>query len=108
MSEERDDAIEVLLHKQFEGPVPDEGFGERVMRRLPQRRRHRVVWPVWGGALVGAVAGWLVLLSSPLLRTGWRDWANDHWSASAITVLLVMLGMVMLALVWAVAEADGR
>jgi hypothetical protein len=53
-------------------------------------------------------ACWLALLRSSLLRVGWQDWANDHWSAAAITVLLVMLGMAMLALVWGVAEAEDR
>jgi len=107
MNEEQSDAIELLLRRQFDGPVPDEDFSRQVMQRLPQRRR-RVTWPLWSGILMGAVACWLALLSSPLLRAGWQDWVNDHWSASAVTVLLVMLGMAMLALVWGVAEAEDR
>lgn len=108
MSDERDDAIEVLLRRQFEGPVRDEGFSARVMQRLPRRGRRHVGWPVWGGILAGVAACWLVLLRSPLLRAGWRDWMSDDWSTPAITVLLVMLGMVMLALAWGVAEAEDR
>ncbi|HEY3521147.1 MAG TPA: hypothetical protein VGK80_08915 [Rhodanobacteraceae bacterium] len=106
MNHDRNDAIEALLRKQFEGPVPDEGFSRRLMQRLPHRRR--VAWPMWGGIPLGAVACWLALLRSPLLRIGWRDWVSGHWSASAITILLAMLGMVMLALIWSVAEADDR
>jgi hypothetical protein len=107
MIHERDEMIEALLRKQFNGPVPDDGFSERTMRRLPQRRR-RIAWPVWGGILVGAVACWLELLRSPLLHIGWRDWLCREWSASAITVLLAILGMASLALAWSVAEVEDR
>jgi hypothetical protein len=107
MNQEMDEEIEALLRRQFDGPVHDEGFSGRVMQALPPRRR-RATWPLWCGALAGVAACWLALLRSSLLRVGWQDWANDHWSAAAITVLLVMLGMAMLALVWGVAEAEDR
>ncbi|HEX6613840.1 MAG TPA: hypothetical protein VF022_08275 [Rhodanobacteraceae bacterium] len=108
MSDERDDAIEVPLRRLFEGQVPDEGFSARLMQRLPRRRRRHVAWPVWCGFLAGVAACWLALLRSPLLRVGWRNWVSDDWSAPAITLLLVMLGMVMLALAWGVFEAEDR
>lgn len=104
MNHELDDAIEALLRKQFDGPVRDEGFSRRVMQRLPRRRR-RVSWPLWSGIVAGAVACWLALLSSPLPRTGWRDWMSGDWSAPAVLLLLAALGMAMLALAWGVAEA---
>lgn len=107
MNQSRDDAIEALLRKQFDGPVRDEGFSERLMQRLPWRRR-RVAWPLWAGALAGAVACWLALLPSRLLRNGWQDWIGGHWSAAGIAVLLAMLGMALLALIWGVAETDHR
>ena len=107
MNQSQDDEIEVLLRSRFEGPVRDEGFSVRVMQALPQRRR-RTTWPLWGGVLAGACACWLTLLHSSLLRAGWRDWVSGDWSVSAITLLLVMLGMAMLALVWGVAEAEDR
>ena len=105
MNHERDDAIEALLRQQFDGPAPDEGFSQRVMVQVPPRRR-RIAWPLWSGVVAGAVACWLALRSSPLLHTGWQEWPRGQWSASVITILLVMLGMVMLALAWSVAEAD--
>ncbi|HET7663804.1 MAG TPA: hypothetical protein VFK31_09215 [Rhodanobacteraceae bacterium] len=107
MSCTQDDAIEALLRKQFDGPVSDEGFSQRLMERLPQRRR-RATWPLWGGIVAGVIACWMVLLGSPLLRIGWHDWMNDQWSAPAITVLLVMMGMTLLAFAWGVAEAGDR
>ena len=103
MNQERDDEIEALLLRQF-APVSDEGFSDRVMRALPPRRR-RATWPLWSGILMGAVACWLVLLHSPLLRL---DWVSGDWSASAVTMLLAMLGVATLALVWGVAEAEDR
>jgi hypothetical protein len=107
MSHERDDAIEALLRKQFNGSVPDEGFSERVMQRLPSRRR-RVDWPLWVGVLAGAAACWLSLLFSPLLHVGWRDWAGGELSAPAITLLLAVAGMSLLAFCWSMTEADDR
>lgn len=107
MSHTQDDAIESLLRKQFDGPVSDEGFSQRLMRWLPQRRR-RVTWPLWTGIAGGTVACWLALLSSSLLQAGWADWMHGDWSAAAISMLLVALGMAMLAIAWGVAEAGDR
>lgn len=107
MNPTRDDAIESLLRRQFDGPVPDEGFSTRVLQRLPQRHRH-VTWPLWSGIVAGAVACWLALLPSPLLRDGWKGWVIGHWSAATVTLSLAMLGMAMLALAWGVVEADDR
>jgi hypothetical protein len=107
MNQSQDDLIETLLRRQFEGSVPDGGFSRRVMQRLPQRRR-RVTWPVWGGALVGAGACWLALLFSPVVDAGWRDWMSGEWSAPAIMLLLVALGMAMLAMAWSIAECRDR
>ena len=107
MSHPNDDAIEALLRKQFDGPVSDEGFSERVMQRLPPRR-HRMAWPLWAGVVAGAGACWLTLLSSPLLHDGWRNWMRGELSASAIALLLAIAGMSLLASWWSVAEADDR
>lgn len=105
MNSSPEDDIDALLHKQFKGPIADDGFSDRLMRQLPVRRR-RMRWPHWIGMLIGAVACWLSLLSSPLLHLGWRDSVNGQWSTASIAMLLVMLVMAMLALVWAVVEAD--
>lgn len=105
MNEERDDAIEALLRRQFHGPVADEGFSARIVQRLPRRRR-RAAWPLGAGLLAGVAACWAVLRSSPLLVAGWHDYAGGHWSTAAIAVSAAMLGMTLLALAWSVAEAD--
>lgn len=105
MNPSRDDAIERLLRGRFDGPVRDEGFSERLMQRLPQRRR-RVGWPLWAGALTGTVACWLALLPSRLLRDGWQDWIGGHWSAAGVVMLSTVVVMAVLALAWSVAEAD--
>ena len=107
MSEPENDAVEALLREGFEGPVPDEGFCDDVMQRLPPRRR-RHVWPLAAGLAAGAVVCWLSLQSVPLVRTGWRDRLSGEISAQALTLLLVMAGISLLALAWTVAEADDR
>lgn len=102
-----DDAIEALLRQQFTGAVPDDGFCERVMRRLPLRRRRRA-WPVWVGMLAGGALGGASLLPLPLLRTGWQDWWQGDWSAPAIALLSAIAGMSLLALGWAWVELHDR
>lgn len=105
MNPSRDDATDALLRRQFDGPVTDEGFSQRLMHRLPRRGR-RAAWPLWFDILAGAVACWLALLSSPLPLAGWRDWMSGEWSTPVVIMLLATLGMAMLALAWGVAEAD--
>jgi hypothetical protein len=103
----RDDEIEALLRSQFDGPLPDAGFSERVMQQLPARRR-RVAWPLWAGVLAGVGACWWQLLSAPLLHAGWRDWSSGQLSVPAIILLTVVAGISLLASWWSVAEADNR
>jgi len=107
MSHQHDDAIEALLRKQFDGPVSDDGFSERVMRLLPPRRQ-RMAWPLWAGVGMGMGACWLSLLFSPLLHAGWRNWMRGELSASAFALLLAIAGMSLLASWWSMAEADDR
>lgn len=102
-----DDAIEALLRRQFAGAVPDDGFCERVMRRLPPRRRRRT-WPVWVGMLAGGALCGASLLPLPLLRAGWQDWLHGDWSVSAIALLSAIACMSLLALGWAWAELHDR
>ncbi|MEI9996462.1 MAG: hypothetical protein WDM91_17830 [Rhizomicrobium sp.] len=105
MSEREDDPVDALLLERFEGPVPDEGFCDGVMQRLPPRR-HDPAWPLAAGVVAGVTVCWLSLLSSPLLRIGWRDWLSGERSASAVTLLLVTAGISLLTLAWTMAEAD--
>ncbi len=107
-SEQRDDEIDALLRKQFDGPLPDEGFAERVMQQLPARRSRRVAWPLWAGVIAGVVACCWQLLDAPLLHAGWRDWLGGQLSAQAIVLLLAAAGMSLLASCWGLAEADQR
>lgn len=107
MNDETDDAIDVLLRQQFEGPVPADGFCDRVMAQLPARRR-RNDWPLAAGALAGIATCWFSLWFSPITCVGWRDWLSGELSASAIALFIAMMGMAILALAWTIAEADDR
>lgn len=102
-----EDAMDVLLREHFDGPVPDDGFCQSVLDRLPARRRGKA-WPMAAGALGGVLACWLSLWSAPVTHTGWRDWLSGELSASAISLFIAMMGMAILAMVWTVAEADDR
>lgn len=107
MSDMHDNDIEALLRRNFDGPVADDGFSEKVMQRLPARRRAR--WPLLGGVLAGVVGCALCLLRSSLLSDGLRDWLRGDWhSTPAMVLLLAMAGMTLLACWWGVVEAEAR
>lgn len=106
MNEAYDD-IEALLRRQFEGPVADEGFSERVMQQLPSRRR-LPSWPLWLGVLSGVAACWLCLVSVPLLHAGWQEWRAGELSTAVIGMWLTSVGLSVLALVWGLAESTDR
>ena len=107
MNESHDDTIEALLRRQFDGPVADDGFSDRVMQHLPPRRR-RATWPLWMGVLIGIAACWICIDSVPLLQNGWRDWLAGEPSMSAIGMLVMMAAMSLLALIWSLAESSHR
>lgn len=105
MTPDNDDAIDALLRAGFDGPVADEGFTDRLMRRLPPRRRP-VPWLAMAGAGIGLVVGWLSLWPSPVLHAGWSEWLHSRPSTAAFTLLLVVAGMSLLGLGWGLAESD--
>ncbi|MBN8885670.1 MAG: DUF5056 domain-containing protein [Rudaea sp.] len=107
MNESNDDTIETLLRRQFEGPVLDDGFSERVMRHLPLRRR-RIAWPIWLGVLIGAAACWICLTNVPLLYVGWRDSLAGVLSPAVIGLWLAMAALSLLALGWGLVESRDR
>ena len=105
MTDELDDEIDRLLRTQFDGPVPADGFAERVMAQLPARRRRRN-WPLAVGATTGVALGWLSLWSAPLTRTAWQDWLSGNLTDAALTLLAVMIGGAVLALAWSISETN--
>ncbi|WP_297802196.1 hypothetical protein [Arenimonas sp. GDDSR-1] len=107
MNNDMNDDIDALLHRQFEGPVPDNGFSDSVMGRLPAPPR-RSRWPLLVGSLSGIAVCWLSLRSAPIVHAAWQDWLSGQASAPALALFASMAGMAMLAFAWAVAEADER
>jgi hypothetical protein len=107
MNPRHHDDIDELLRQSFDGPVPDAGFSDRVMRRLPPRRRPSR-WPLAAGLFAGAVACSLNLSASPLWRAAWQGWLAGDGSMATVIVLAAMAGMSLLALGWMLAEADDR
>jgi hypothetical protein len=100
-----DDTIDNLLRRSFDGPVPDDGFSDRVMRRLPPRRA-RSRWPLAAGLLCGTAACWLSLWLTPWLSGAWRDWFGAGPSLSAIALVTAAACMSLLAACWAMAEVE--
>ena len=107
MNDEMEDVLDVLLRQQFEGPVADEGFCASVIDRLPARRL-RNKWPMVAGIIAGVATCWFSLWSAPVAHAGWQDWLSGEPSASAVALFIAMTSMAILALAWAIAEADDR
>lgn len=107
MTDTMDDAIDVLLREQFEGPVADDGFCASVMERLPARRR-RNKWPMMAGTVAGVATCGISLSSAPIAYNGWQDWLSGAPSAATMALFIAMMSMAILALAWTVAEADDR
>lgn len=105
MNDDIEDAIDALL--QFDGPVADHGFSERVLAGLPARRRTDT-WPVFAGTALGAAMCWFYLSLSPLAYLGSQDWIAGQRSAPAVTLLLAIVSLAGLLLAWTVVEADDR
>ncbi|MCH1908269.1 hypothetical protein SQW19_09300 [Stenotrophomonas acidaminiphila] len=106
MNDPRQRDLGTLLRREFEGPVADDGFSDRVMRRLPPRRSLR--WPLWLGLSVGAgAAGW-ALAQTPLLRVGWQEWLAGQFSAAGIGMWLMSMGIAWLVAAWALSADASR
>ena len=106
MNHPDDDDIDALLREQFEGPVADDGFADRVLRQ-PRPSRRRAAWPVAAGIVAGMVACGFSLSSTALLRAGWQDWTVGELSTPAIVLMAVAAGMSLLACWWTTMEPEG-
>lgn len=102
-----EDDIDALLRKSFDGPVPDDGFCDRVMQRVPLRRR-APAWPLAACVIAGIALCWLSLSGSALWRNAWQAWIAGHWSASLVAVLATTAALSLLALGWGLSEAEDR
>lgn len=107
MKEDIEDVYDAMLREDFEGPVPDGGFCDRVMDRLPARRR-QINWPTVAGTVAGLATCGVSLWSAPIIHMGWRDWLSGDLSASVIGLFISTGSVAILALAWAIAEADDR
>ncbi len=106
MTDPADDSLDALLRDAFDGPVPADGFCERVMTQLPSRPRGYRAWPIAAGVTTGMAACVAGLGSVPTMRDGWQDWLALEPSPSTMLLLAIASGISLLAAVWALAEAS--
>jgi len=105
MNNHSNESIETLLRRSFDGPVPDDGFSERVMQRLPARRVRRN-WLLPAGTVAGVAACWIALTPTSLVRAATHDWTSGRLSPTTLVMLAAIAGMALLASWWAMAEAE--
>ena len=85
-----DDLLTKLLRDTAPDPIPDEGFADTIMTRLPPRRPrpHRAVW--LGLASGIGLAAWQ-LQGNPLLSQLSHDWAGGQFSIGSALVLAAVM-----------------
>lgn len=105
MNVETDDAIDRLLRDAAPDPVADDGFCARLAETLPPRRP-RARWPLAFGIVAGIAACWLTMRSARVAWVGWHDWLEGHVTPSALVLLAAAAVLGLLALAWALAEAQ--
>lgn len=105
MTDYDEEYLDILLRKQFDGPVADDGFSARVMARLPGRQQ-RIKWPMFAGTFAGLLAYWLSLWFAPISHSGWKDWISGGPTDSAISLFIAAMGIAVSTLVWALSEMD--
>lgn len=103
---ERDDALDRLLLGAGVDPVPDHGFSERAMSRLPARRPRPARTVLGLATAIGtALATWQLSGSGLLHATG----IELQQGMPGIAVLAVLAAVLTLGIGmagWAVAEAE--
>lgn len=103
-NEIRDDALDALLSREFDGPVIDDGFSARVMGALPPRRP----WTTWvlpTAAVVGGAFAWAALAPSPLWREVATEMAAGSSTGAALAFIALLLGLGVLGVAWALEES---
>jgi len=105
MNDGFDDDIAALLRDGFGGPVPDEGFCDRVILQLPAKRHNRA-WPTLVGIAGGAAASGISLVSAPIMASAWNAWPAGSSAQSVLALMAAGLGLSTLALAWALAEVQ--
>jgi hypothetical protein len=105
MNDEIDDGIDRLLRAGAPDPVADEGFCARLAEALPPRRSG-ARWPVALGIVAGIAACWITMGSAQVTQAGWQDWLAGELTPSALVLLAAAAGLCLLALAWALAEAQ--
>ncbi len=88
---DQDDALlDTLLRDSAPDPVPDAGFVDALMMRLPPPRT-RSPRAVWLGLVAGTgLAAWQ-LQDNPVLDQIVRDWSSGHFSLMSAAVLVAAL-----------------
>jgi hypothetical protein len=94
-----DPAYEALLKEQFALPHGDDGFCDRVMQQLPQRRR-RLNWPLLTGFGMGVVSCGLAVYATQVSYGGSIAPADTGVSISWVVQLLVVALISAMSLVW--------
>lgn len=94
-------ASEASLKAQFVLPPDDDGFCDRVMQRLPQRRQRRN-WPLLAGFGMGVVLCVLAVFGGSIVP------ADEGVALSWVVQLLVLAFVSTMSFIWIFIEELGE
>ena len=96
-SSDVEDWLEKMLASDPDAVAKDDGFTQRVMQALPEKRKAPISWH-WVTTLAGGLASILVLSASPTIHQVTQSVATGHLTQSVV----ILIGAAILA-TWATA-----
>jgi hypothetical protein len=98
MTERGNDALEAVL-RTAEPAIADDGFSERVMAGLPQRKRRRAVTRRWTLAVAAGTGSLLTILLAPSIEG--LGLALPYVGMLPVLTMLAFVAVVAAPLFWA-------
>jgi hypothetical protein len=98
-------SVDELLRELYEAPVADDGFCDRVMQKIPKRRKTNYVYLAVAFA-VGMLAFLWQIGSTSLFQQGWHDLAQGQFSFAVMLVCVVFFGVSLSVSAWLLTEPE--
>lgn len=105
MNHQVEHSVDALLRELKEEPVADDGFCDRVIQKIPARRKTNYVYLAIAFA-VGMLAFFWQMVSTPMFLQGWHDLAQGQVSMAVMLVCAVFFLVSLLVSAWVLTEPE--